>query len=186
MSALWYLSRATGVISIVLMTAVLLLGLVLSGSRTGVVTRTAVTQALHRSLALGMLTFLVVHIATAIIDTYVHISVLAAVLPFTSSYSRLSVGLGTLGLDLLAAIIVTSLARHRLSERVWRLVHRGSFVLWPLTLWHGIAMSTGNEPLLRYPTIGCAVIGSLAILWRLTASHHDSARRRDVLRQEWT
>lgn len=186
MSALWYLSRATGVLSIVLMTAVLLLGLILSGARPGAVDRTAVTQALHRSLALGMLTFLVVHITTAIIDTYVHISLLAAVLPFSSSYSRFSVGLGTLGLDVLAAIIVTSLARHRMSERVWRLVHRSSFVMWPLTLWHGIAMSTGNEPLLRYTTIGCAVIGAVAVLWRLTGSHHDSARRRDVLRQEWT
>lgn len=186
MSILWYLSRATGVISVVLMTAVMVLGLVLSGARHGVVNRTAMTQALHRSLALGMTTFLVVHIATAIIDTYVHISVLAAVLPFTSSYSRLSVGLGTLGFDVLVAIVVTSLARHRISERVWRLVHRAGFVMWPLTLWHGIAMSTGDEPLLRFTTIGCGVVGVATVLWRLAGSHHDSGRRREVLRQEWT
>lgn len=186
MTILWYLSRATGVVSIVLMTAVVVLGLFLSGARRSVGNRTTMTQAMHRSLALGMVTFLLVHIVTAIVDTYVHIAVVAAVLPFTSSYQRLNVGLGAIGFDVLAAIVVTSVARHRISERLWRLVHRATFVMWPITLWHGIAMGTGNEPLLRYTTIGCGVVGVLAVLWRLVASHHDSARRRAVLRQEWT
>ncbi|MGN6412529.1 ferric reductase-like transmembrane domain-containing protein [Flexivirga sp.] len=186
MSLLWYLSRATGVISIVMMTTVMVLGLLLSGARRSAGTRTTIVQAVHRSLALGMLAFLVLHIATAIIDTYVHIGVVAAVLPFTSSYRRFAVGLGALGSDVLIAVVVTSLLRRRLSERVWRLVHRASFVMWPLTLWHGISMSTGNEPLLRFITIGCGVIGTAAVLWRLVGTHHDSARRREVLRQEWT
>lgn len=186
MTMVWYLSRATGVVSIVLMTAVMVLGLFLSGARRSAGARTTVTQALHRSLALGMLVFLVAHIVTAIVDTYVHIGVLAAVLPFTSSYSRFSVGLGTLGLDVLAAIIVTSVARHRISERLWRVVHRAAFVMWPLTLWHGIAMGTGNEPLLRLTTVGCGVVGLLALAWRLGGSHQDSLRRRQVLQQEWT
>lgn len=186
MSALWYLSRATGVVSIVLMTVVMVLGLWLAGARRSVGNRTTMIQSVHRSLALGMVTFLVVHIVTAVLDSYVHITLLAAVVPFASSYRRLTVGLGTIGFDLLAAIVVTSIARHRLSERVWRVVHRASFVMWPITLWHGIAMGTGNEPLLRYTTIGCGVVGAVAVLWRLTGTHHDSERRRDVLRQEWT
>lgn len=186
MTALWYLSRATGVISILLMTAVMVLGLFLSGARRSVGNRTTMTQAVHRSLSLGTLTFLVVHIVTAVVDTYVHVGVLAVVLPFASPYRRLNVALGTIGFDLLAAIVVTSVARHRISERLWRLVHRFSFLMWPITLWHGIAMGTGNEPLLRYPAIGCAIVGALVLLWRLVDAHHDSARRREVLRQEWT
>jgi len=186
MTVLWYLSRATGVISIVLLTAVMMLGVFLSGARRSVGNRTTTTQAVHRSLALGTATFLVVHIATAIVDTYVHIGVLAALLPFASTYHRLPLGLGTLGFDVLAAIVVTSLLRHRISERLWRVVHRASFVMWPVALWHGIAMGTGNEPILRFTTIGCGVVGVLALVWRLTGSHHDSSRRREVLRQEWT
>ncbi|TWP33839.1 ferric reductase-like transmembrane domain-containing protein [Leekyejoonella antrihumi] len=183
---LWYLSRATGILSIVLMTAVILLGLVLSGSRRTAVTRTTVIQGVHRSLSLGMLTFLVVHIATAILQTYVRINPISAVVPFTSSYGRFTVGLGTLAFDLLAAIVVTSLMRHRMSERVWRIVHRGTFAMWPLALWHGVALGTSNEPLLRGTTIACAIVGGVALLWRLAGSHHDNNRRREVLRQEWT
>lgn len=186
MTALWYLSRATGVVSVVLMTAVMVLGLFLSGRRRSAGDRTTIVQAVHRSLTFGMLVFLVAHIASAILDSYVQVGVLAVLLPFTSSYSRLDVGIGTLAFDVLAAIIVTSVARHRIPERVWGLVHRTSFVMWPLTLWHGIAMSTGSDPLLRYTTIGCGVVGALALLWRLVAPHHDTTRRRAVLRQEWT
>lgn len=186
MSVLWFLSRATGVLSIVLLTTVLVLGLFLSGARRSVGGRTTIVQAVHRSLALGLLTFLVVHIGTAILDTYVHVGVGAVVLPFASSYHRFAVGLGTLGLDVLVAVVVTSLVRHRISERVWRVVHRATFVMWPLTLYHGIAMSTSNEPLLRFITVGCGLIGVAALLWRLVGTHHDSARRHEVLRQEWT
>lgn len=183
---LWFVSRATGTLSILLMTAVLVLGLVLSGARRSVGSRTTVVQGVHRSLALGMLTFLVVHIATAVAETYVHIDLISAVVPFTSPYARFTVGLGTLAVDILAAVIVTSLLRHRINERVWRIVHKASFVMWPMTVWHGISMGTSNEPLLLDTTIGCAVVGGAALLWRLLWSHRDSSRRREVLRQEWT
>ncbi|TWE09258.1 ferric reductase-like transmembrane domain-containing protein [Rudaeicoccus suwonensis] len=184
MTVLWNVSRATGLVGVALMTAVVILGVVLSGSRRRTTQTGATIQAVHRSLALGMITFLVVHIATAILDTYVHIGLLAAVVPFASGYDRLTVGLGTIGFDLLAALIVTSLARHRISEHVWRFVHRASFAMWPVTIWHGIAMS--SDPVLRMPTIACAVLGTAAIIWRAASSHSDSIRRREVLRQEWT
>ena len=183
---LWYVSRAAGTLSIVLMTVVMILGLVLSGARQRAGTRTTVIQGVHRSLALGMLTFLVVHIATAVAETYVHIDLISAFVPFTSPYRRFLVGLGTLGADILAAVIVTSVLRHRISQRVWRIVHRATFAMWPLTIWHGIAMGTSNEPLLRGTTIACAVAGGVVLLWRFAGSHRDSARRREVLRQEWT
>ncbi|NYJ76392.1 ferric reductase-like transmembrane domain-containing protein [Allobranchiibius huperziae] len=183
---LWYVSRATGALSIVLMTVVMILGLVLSGARQRAGERTTVIQGVHRSLALGMLTFLVLHIATAVAETYVHIDLISALVPFTSPYRRFLVGLGTLSVDVLAAVMATSLLRHRISQRVWRVVHRSTFATWPLTLWHGIAMGTSNEPLLRGTTIACAVAGGIVVIWRIAGSHHDSARRREVLRQEWT
>lgn len=183
---LWYVSRATGALSILLVTAVMVLGLVLSGARRPAGIRTTVVQGVHRSLALGVLTFLVLHIATAVAETYVRIDLISAVIPFSSPYRRLTVGLGTLAVDLLTAVVVSSWLRHHISEHLWRFVHRASFAMWPLALWHGIAMGTSNEPLLRGTTIGCAVIGAVVLLWRVTGSHHDSARRREALQQEWT
>jgi hypothetical protein len=82
--------------------------------------------------------------------------------------------------------MVTSLLRHRLPERLWRTVHLTAFAFWPLAVVHGIAMSTGDEPILRGLTIGSAVVGVAAIGWRLFATDPDTRRRRAVALQEWS
>lgn len=183
---LWFLSRATGVVSIVLLTAVLVLGLVTAGRRRPHGISQTVITGLHRSLALGTSTFLLVHVMTAVVETYVNIDLISAVIPFTSAYSRGWVGLGTIAVDIGAAIVVTSLLRHRLSERLWRGVHLLALVLWPTAIVHGLALGTGNEPALRFITIACAVVGVGALAWRGLATHHDERRRSDIALQEWT
>lgn len=115
-SALWYLSRATGVVSVVLLTAVVVLGVVTAGRRSPHGTHATVVMALHRWLSLGMSAFLVAHILTAILDGYVDIGLLATLVPFTSGYETLWVSIGTLAVDLLLAVVATSLLRSRISE----------------------------------------------------------------------
>ncbi len=183
---LWYLSRATGVVSIVLLTVVVVLGLVTSGRRRPTGDSATVVMALHRWLSLGMSVFLLTHIATAVAETYVSIDLVSAVLPFTSGYEALWVGLGTLAFDVLVAVVVTSLVRHRLAERTWRRVHLMSHTLWPMAIVHGLALGTSSELLLRATTIACAVVGAGAIAWRYTSTHLDRERRAAVAAQEWS
>jgi predicted ferric reductase len=183
---LWFVSRATGVASIVLLTIVLVLGLVTSGRRSPHSESATVVITVHRWLSLGMVVFMVGHVATAIAETYVSIDLVSAVLPFTSGYETLWVGLGTLAVDIMAAVVVTSLLRHRLAERTWRRVHVLSYALWPMALVHGLALGTASEPLLRGTTIVCAVAGVAALTWRWSGTHHDRQRRLDVAAQEWS
>ena len=182
---LWFVSRATGTASIVLLTAVLVLGALTAGRRSRAVSQTVVV-GLHRSLALGTSAFLLAHIATAILETYVSIDWISAVVPFTSGYEPLWVGLGTLAFDIVLAVVATSLLRHRLSRRVWRAVHLTAFALWPMALVHGYAMGTANEPLLRLVPVACALVGGAALVWRALAGHADQTRRQAVLTQEWS
>ncbi len=185
--ALWYLSRATGVVSIVLLTAVVVLGVVTAGRRTPHGENATVVMAVHRWLSLGMLAFLLTHIATAIGETYVSVDLVSAVLPFTSGYETFWVGLGTLAVDVLAAVLVTSWWRHRLPERAWRVVHYAAYLLWPFALLHGFMLGTSSEILLRGTTFLCGVVGVGMILWRLLATPHADRDRRDaVLEQEWS
>jgi len=137
-TALWYASRATGVISLILFSVVAILGIVVNrqGCLPGL-PRFAVT-GLHRSLSLLTVAFLGTHIATAIADGYVNIPWLSTVVPFTSAYERFWVGLGTVAVDLVAAVIVTSLLRARLRPSVWRAVHWLSYAAYPVTLVHSI------------------------------------------------
>src|SRR3984957_10320187 len=99
-TALWYASRATGVVSLLLLTAVMLLGLLVTRQgRLPGLPRFAVS-GLHRNLSLLGVAFVAVHVLTAVADGYVHIPLTAAVVPLTSSYERLWLGFGTVSLDL--------------------------------------------------------------------------------------
>jgi sulfoxide reductase heme-binding subunit YedZ len=137
-TAFWYASRATGVICLVLFSLVAILGILVNRQgRLPGLPRFAVT-GLHRNLSMLSVVFLVVHIVTAVADGYAQIPWLSTVVPFTSGYERFWLGLGTVAVNLIAAIIVTSLLRNRLSPTVWRVVHWLSYAAYPMTVAHGL------------------------------------------------
>ena len=140
-TALWYASRATGVISLILLSIVAILGIAVNrqGHLPGL-PRFAVT-GLHRSLSLLSVAFLGAHIVTAIADGYVHIPWLSTIVPFSSSYERFWIGLGTVAVDMTAAVIATSLLRARLRPAVWRAVHWLAYASYPVTLVHSMGAS---------------------------------------------
>lgn len=183
---LWHLSRAAGVVGLLLMTTVVVLGLVTAGRRRPTGPTTTVVTAAHRWLSLGVVAFLGVHVTTAIVDGYVDLGWLSTVVPFTSGYATWQVTLGTLSLDLLVAVVVTSLLRHRISERAWRAVHWLGLAAWPVALVHGFAMGTSDQPLLRGVTVACGVIGLAALSWRLSATYADRDVRRRIAAQGWS
>jgi methionine sulfoxide reductase heme-binding subunit len=140
--ALWYLNRSTGIVLLVLMTGAIVLGVVVRRRgrlpglpRFGVV-------GLHRSLALLSALLLLAHVVSAAVDSYVDIALVDAVVPFTSGYRPVAVGLGALALDLVVLVVATSLLRGRLPLELWRWVHRFSWVMWPLALAHGVTAGT--------------------------------------------
>src|ERR1035438_10398741 len=90
---LWFVSRASGLVLLVLFSVVIVLGV---ASRMGAGPRRwprFVFVELHRTLALFLIAFLALHVLTAILDPFVSIGWTATVLPFTSGYRRLAIGL---------------------------------------------------------------------------------------------
>ncbi|MGD0241308.1 MAG: ferric reductase-like transmembrane domain-containing protein [Streptosporangiaceae bacterium] len=167
-TAFWYASRATGIVSLLLLTAVLVLGILVNRQgRLPGLPRFAVTD-LHRNLSLLSVAFIAVHILTAVLDSYVHIPLLSAVVPFASGYERLWLGLGAISLDLMVAMIVTSLLRGRLNRIVWRAVHLLAYASWPLAFVHGIGASKDlQQGWLLGLAVGCALAVATAVTWRL-------------------
>src|SRR5919205_2877940 len=126
---LWYASRATGLVALLLLTATVVLGVTTAGRFPTSRWPRFVIAAVHRNLSLLSVSFLGVHIATAVIDPYAGMSWADAVIPFGSAYRPVWVGLGAVALDLLIAVVVTSLLRLRILLRWWRAVHWSSCVL---------------------------------------------------------
>ena len=180
-TVLWYASRATGVVALLLMTAVLLLGLLVTRQgRLPGLPRFAVT-GLHRNLSLVAVVFVVLHVLTAVADSYVRIPLISAVVPLASSYERLALGLGAVSLDIMIAVIVTSLLRRHLSRGLWRAVHLLAYVSWPVAWLHSITSSTDlRHGWLFLTAVGCALLVVVAVLWRLSAASRDVPRAERV------
>jgi methionine sulfoxide reductase heme-binding subunit len=170
-TAFWYASRATGIVALLLLTAVLVLGILVNRQgRLPGLPRFAVTS-LHRNLSLLAVAFITVHVATAVLDTYVSIPVSAGVIPFTSGYERFWLGLGAISFDLMLALIVTSLLRGRLNRTLWRAVHLLAYLCWPVALAHSIGSSRDlQHGWLLGVGIACALAVVGAVTWRLASA----------------
>jgi sulfoxide reductase heme-binding subunit YedZ len=168
-TALWYASRATGVVSLLLLSLVVILGIAVNRQgRLPGLPAFGVT-GLHRSISLLSVLFIAAHVATAVIDPYVSIRATAIVIPFVSAYQPFWLGLGAVALDLIAALIITSLARARMPRRAWPGIHWLAYAAWPVALVHSFGASTDlRSGGLRLLAIGCAMAVGAAGLWRLT------------------
>ena len=167
-TAFWYASRATGIVALLLLTAVLVLGILVNRQgRLPGLPRFAVTS-LHRNLSLLSVAFIVVHVLTAVLDTYVSIPATAGVVPFVSGYERFWLGLGAISFDLMLAMIVTSLLRGRLNRVLWRAIHLLAYLSWPVAFAHSIGSSKDlQHGWLLYLAVGCALLVVAATAWRL-------------------
>jgi sulfoxide reductase heme-binding subunit YedZ len=143
-SALWYLTRGFGAVSLLLLTLTMLMGI-------GTWTRWASARwpralgtGLHRNLSLLAVSFVVVHVLTAWADGYVPLHLLDAIVPFGAGYRPVWVGLGALAFDCLLALAITSLLQRRLGWKRWRATHWLAYACWPLAFVHGLG--AGSDP----------------------------------------
>src|ERR1022692_2740891 len=142
-SVYWYLTRSTGVVSLVLLTVTVVLGVVDVNRWSTPRWPRFVLDSLHRNVSMLVLVFIGLHIITAALDSFAPISLLDAVLPFIGSYRPLWLGLGAVAFDLLLAVTITSLMRQRLGHRAWRITHWLAYACWPIALLH--ALGTGSD-----------------------------------------
>jgi predicted ferric reductase len=168
-TTLWYTTRATGIVALVLLTATVVLG-VLTAGRWKTRTWPAFAQAdLHKRVSIVAMVFLAIHVLTAVVDTYVHVGWPSIIVPFASSYRPLWTGLGTVGVDLLVAVAVSSALRQRISARTWRGIHWLAYGSWPVAMAHSLGEGTDATKLWM---VGLAALCTFAVvasvIWRIT------------------
>ena len=166
--ALWYLTRGTGLVALVLLTGSVALGVTTTVGWSAPRWPRFVTLGLHRNLSLLAVVFLGVHIASTVVDGFAPIGWLDAVVPFRSPYRPIWLGLGALAVDLLLAVVITSLLRRHLSLTVWRAVHWTTWAAWPVALVH--ALGTGSDAgavWAQAAFVVCTLVVLAACWWRI-------------------
>ena len=175
--ALWYATRATGLVTLLLLTVSMLLGIITAGRFASENWPRFLTVGLHRRISLLVLVFLALHIGTTVVDTYTSIPAAAAFLPFASSYKAPWLGLGAVAVDLLIVVVLTSLLRGRLGFRAWRRIHWLAYACWPVALVHGLGTGTDRKTIWVFAaTLGCAAVIAVATTWRIVIAARTGAR----------
>jgi methionine sulfoxide reductase heme-binding subunit len=141
---LWYTARGAGVVSLLLLTGSVGLGVASTWRTSPGSWPRFLVGALHRNVALLTLLFLGIHIVTAVVDPFTHLGWTAAVIPFASWYRPFWLGLGTVAAELLVAIVATSLLRRFLGYGAWRSIHWLTYASWPVALVHGLGTGTDS------------------------------------------
>ena len=156
-SILWYATRGAGIVSLILLTAVMCLGILTTVRWQRPGWPRFLSAELHSNVALLSIIFLVIHIVIAVVDPFTALGWASAFVPFSSDYRTLWLGLG-----------------------VWRLVHWIAYLCWPVALLHGIG--TGSDtgaPWLWLVDAACIVAVLGATAWRFSVvpsprSEHDA------------
>jgi sulfoxide reductase heme-binding subunit YedZ len=167
--ALWYTARGSGLVTLVLLTVVVTLGVGARSGRTPFDLPRFAVNLLHRNAALLAVVFLVGHVLTLLFDPYAQLRLVDLIVPFAGAYRPFWLGLGTTALDLIAALVGTSLLRRRLGARAWRAVHWLAYLCWPVALLHGLGTGTDNGTWWLW-TVALACAGSVlaAVVWRVS------------------
>jgi methionine sulfoxide reductase heme-binding subunit len=178
----WYLTRSTGAVALLLLSVAVALGVADVRRFSTPSWPRFVIDALHRNVSLLALVFLVLHILTAVLDSFASISLVAAFIPFVGSYRPFWLGLGAVAFDLLLAVILTSMMRARVGQRAWRATHWLVYACWPIALLH--TLGTGSDVksmwLLALSAACLALVLGAVLLRTLAGFSRDSARGRGL------
>ncbi|MFF1385780.1 ferric reductase-like transmembrane domain-containing protein [Arthrobacter sp. NPDC058288] len=178
--AMWAFGRASGFIALALFTVSVLLGILNRSGRPLLVLPRFSISILHRNIALLAAVFLALHVGSLLLDSYAKLRPVDVVVPFMGSFRPFWQGLGTVALDLAAAVTVTALLRHRIGQRSFKAVHWLSYGVWPVAMAHAIGNGTdaGSAWFLLLAALSALAIAG-AVVWRLSAAFLETSKARE-------
>jgi len=145
----WIVARAAGLASYAALCLAVLSGIALRTSVLDFVATNRALRALHDWVTWLWIPLGVLHVVALVFDKTALIKPIDAFVPFQVSYGAVAIGLGTVSLDLVVLITVSSWLRRRMSDRIWRWIHRSSYVAFVTLFLHALLSGTDfNAPLI--------------------------------------
>jgi predicted ferric reductase len=170
--ALWYITRAAGLVAYFLLWLSTAWGLAVTSKIFDPLLHRAFTYDMHQFISLLAIGFAFLHVAVLIGDRYLPFSVADILVPFIAPYRPIWVGVGVIGLYLTLLVTVTFYIRKWIGQKMFRMIHLASFLGYAGVTVHGLLSGT-DSPLWTVQLMygGTAlVIVFLTIYWIMMAS----------------
>lgn len=173
---LWALGRGNGIVALAFMTLSVALGVATRSARPLFALPRFGVADVHRFVALAGTLLVGLHMGLLFMDPYAKLKLIDFVVPFLGSYRPIWQGLGTVAVDLLIVIVITSLLRQRLGVRTFRVIHWTTYLLWPIAMAHALGNGTDTGRLWFMAFAGvCALLVMIAVVFRLRADFTEYA-----------
>ncbi len=176
----WYTARSSGIVALVLVTTSVVWGLLFSTRLLQGRPSPKWLLALHRHLGGLAVIFTAVHIAALVADSYVEFGPSEILVPFASEWQPQAVAWGVVAMYLLGAVELTSLLQKRLPRRLWRWVHLSSYLVFWMSIVHGLTAGTdaGTQPYIVGSRIAVLLVVFLSVYRIMTKRTVKLAARR--------
>ena len=170
----WITSRAAGGAALLLASASVALGLMMSSKRRGPNKRDL--RAIHEALSLTALGMVALHGLALLFDSYLNPGLAGIAIPFVGPYRPLWTGIGIVAGYGLAALGLTYYFRNRIGAARWRRLHRLTAVFWLLAVGHTIGAGSDAAQLWFLIAAGALVVpAALMLLLRWLSRVEDAS-----------
>jgi DMSO/TMAO reductase YedYZ heme-binding membrane subunit len=172
----WYLSRASGIVALVLLVLSLIWGVLLATRVLKPADRPAWLLDLHSWLGGTAIFMTGVHLLGLVLDGYVSFGWAELFVPGASPYRPFAVAIGVVSLYVMIAVQITSYLRRWLGKRAWRAVHMLSYVLvWGAAIHAGMAGTDVTHRLYQATAFVLSVAAVAATLVRIMTPRRQPA-----------
>ena len=168
-TAVWNLTRASGIVSYFLLAASTIWGLLLSTKLIKNSVPPAVALALHNYLSWTSIGLSIFHAGLLLFDSYFTFQPWHLLIPFTGPYAPFWVGLGILGFYLMGLTSASFYARKRIGQKRWRKLHYLTFIAFAFVTAHGWMAGTDSLQLVWMYAISTLSVIFLTTFRILTA-----------------
>ena len=156
---LWLLARVAALSSYASLSVAVLTGIAL---RTAVLEWLGTNRALrslHEFTTVLWIPLATLHIGALVLDSTARVGLLDLFVPFRAPYGTLAIGLGTISLDVLLLVTITSLVKRRMRPELWRWIHRLAYVAFALAFLHAVLGGTDfSDPAVSAITWSAAAV----------------------------
>ena len=179
----WIVSRAAGILALVLSSASVTVGLSMGGRF--VKRRGLDLKSIHEALSLATIVALVIHAVSLLGDGFMSPNIADLTIPFVSGYQRWWTSLGILSGWALILLGLSYYARTKIGVARWRMLHRFTALAWLGGLAHSLGEGSDAGELWFLVSVAVVTIPALALLTArlsqrdpsgLSQPSHDPAR----------
>jgi methionine sulfoxide reductase heme-binding subunit len=167
---LWVLARVAGLASYASLAVALLTGIALRSAVLDWLGSNRALRSLHEYTTVLWIPLGLVHVGALVLDQTARVGLLDVFIPFRAPYGTLAIGLGTLSVDVLVVVTVTSFVKRRMQPELWRWLHRLAYAAFALIFLHAVLGGTDfSDPAVSAITwataAALAVLGLTRAIW---------------------